>query len=1015
MSKGINIFISAILIVLMNIPSLNAQYFGRNKPRYETFDFKVYETEHFEIYHYLDNNKPLLDKLAVQAERWYDLHSHVLKDTIKTKNPLIFYNNHADFQQTNTISGLVGAGTGGVTEGLKNRVIMPIALSNQQTHHVLGHELVHAFHYNIMINGDSTNLANIQNVPLWFIEGMAEYMSIGRVDPHTSMWMRDAVLNNDIPAIRDLSDYGKYFPYRFGQAFLAFLTGTYGDDIIKPLYVEAGKYGLDVAFERVLGIKTKDLSELWVQSIKRGYAPWLEGKKERAAGKALISDKDGGMNVSPVISPNGQFMIFLTQKNVFTTDLYLADARSGEIIRSIASTSRESDIDDFNYLESAGTWSPDSKKFAFVAFKKGQNVLIIKNVDRGKTDEEIKIPGVTAFSNPAWSPDGNSIIVSGMVNGQTDLFLYTFRNKKVKQLTNDVYSELHPSWSPDGKEIYFSTDQLSYDGLRSRGNFTFNIASIKMESGETRIFEWLFGADNLNPIVDESGNIFFLSDRDGFRNIYRYSQNEKQLYQITELLTGVSGITKFSPAISLAGKRSRLVYSHFYNRSYNIHGIAGEALEGKPTDATVNMDAAILPPGRPGKADKVVPGIAYVGNANKMESEAHADKPYRSKFKLDYVGGGTGLGMGSANAFGANTGLAGGVDMLFSDILGNNFVYTGLSMNGEIYDIGGQIMYQNRKRKLGWGASVSHIPFRSGYFVPRGEVILEDNAGNQILTQQFDLYQDRIYQDQLNLIFQLPLSVTKRIEFGGGYAMYYQRRDLTKNYYDLFGRLIHQERERLEAPAGLNMFSANAAFVGDNSYFGIASPMLGHRYRVGVEAFAGDLNFMTALVDVRKYHFWKPVNMSYRILHFSRYGKDADNLFRLFPIDPMMVRGFNRYTLDQFEIENGLNLNQISGSKMLVANYEIRLPFTGPKQLALINSKFLFTELAWFVDAGLAWSDFRSFSDENQARPAILASTGLSLRVNVFGALILEPFYAFPVINGAFQKGSFGVNIIPGW
>src|SRR5690606_4770420 len=104
----------------------------------------------------------------------------------------------------------------------------------------------------------------------------------------------------------------------------------------------------------------------------------------------------------------------------------------------------------------------------------------------------------------------------------------------------------------------------------------------------------------------------------------------------------------------------------------------------------------------------------------------------------------------------------------------------------------------------------------------------------------------------------------------------------------------------------------------------------------------------------------------------------------------------------------------ISGSKMLVANYEIRLPFTGPKQLALINSKFLFTELAWFVDAGLAWSDFKAFGDENISRPAILASTGISLRVNVFGALIVEPYYAFPVVNGEFQRGSFGVNIIPG-
>ena len=40
---------------------------------------------------------------------------------------MIFYNNHADFQQTNTIGGSIGVGTGGVTEAFKNRVIMPLS------------------------------------------------------------------------------------------------------------------------------------------------------------------------------------------------------------------------------------------------------------------------------------------------------------------------------------------------------------------------------------------------------------------------------------------------------------------------------------------------------------------------------------------------------------------------------------------------------------------------------------------------------------------------------------------------------------------------------------------------------------------------------------------------------------------------------------------------------------------------------------------------------------------------
>ncbi|MCB0582173.1 MAG: hypothetical protein KDD10_23035, partial [Phaeodactylibacter sp.] len=143
-----------VLILLLAATGLQAQYFGRNKANYETFDFKVYQSPHFEIYNYLDNPERLKE-YTEEAERWYEMHQRVLADTIKGRNPIILYNNHADFQQTNAISGSIGVGTGGVTEALKNRVVLPLAMSHQQSHHVLGHELVHAFQYNMILNGDS--------------------------------------------------------------------------------------------------------------------------------------------------------------------------------------------------------------------------------------------------------------------------------------------------------------------------------------------------------------------------------------------------------------------------------------------------------------------------------------------------------------------------------------------------------------------------------------------------------------------------------------------------------------------------------------------------------------------------------------------------------------------------------------------------------------------------------------------------------------------------------------------
>ena len=49
------LFLLTLLSGIVSASAVQAQYFGRNKPRYQKQDFKVTQTEHFEIYEYLDN------------------------------------------------------------------------------------------------------------------------------------------------------------------------------------------------------------------------------------------------------------------------------------------------------------------------------------------------------------------------------------------------------------------------------------------------------------------------------------------------------------------------------------------------------------------------------------------------------------------------------------------------------------------------------------------------------------------------------------------------------------------------------------------------------------------------------------------------------------------------------------------------------------------------------------------------------------------------------------------------
>lgn len=1009
--------------LLLFVPETEAQYFGRNKPGYETFSFNVYQSPHFTIYHYLENDS-LLDEFAQQSEAWYKNHVEVFRDTFYHHNPLILYENHGDFQQTTAVDARIGVGTGGVTEVLKNRVVMPIAASNAQTNHVLGHELVHAFQFKILTSGDSLGMRSIRNLPLWFVEGMAEYMSRGSQDPQTAMWMRDALNNDKFPTLEDMTkNPAEYFPYRYGHAFWSFVTKVWGDTTIAPLYKATAEKGYEQALKDVLGHDAETISNMWKNATETAYNNYLEKKKNPVFGKKIISEENAGeVNITPAISPDGKYVVFISEKDIFTLDFFLADSK-GNIIKKLSSTVQSNEIDDFNFLESAGAWSPDSRQFAFVVYADGLNKLAILDVKQGKIRRKIRLPEIESFNNPAWSPDGKEIVVSGQKNGNIDLYSYHLETGELKQITSDGYAELQPDWSPNGRYIAYSTDKLPAKTMYQPHKYRHNIAIYDTQTNTSELIPVFVNAQNLNPVFSpDNQSIYFLSDRDGFRNLYRYDIDSDEVFQLTDYLTGIFGITNYAPAISIADNSADIAYSYYTNGTYQIFTAKETDFETKKVNANnINQEAADLPPVKRFTPYSIVDRNIGKDKINYMPEDSFETQPYKPKFQLDYISNAQ-VGVATSQ-FG--TGVAGGVNMIFSDIVGYNKLFASLALNGEIYDFGGQVSYINQKHQFDWGASVSHIPYRSGSLAIKKDTISYED--NEVIVDNLMVNMLRTFDERVSLFGYYPLSTTRRIEAAGTFSYIHYRYERINNYYS-YGTQIGRSKDELEAPNGFFIGKTNVAFVEDNSFFGMASPFQGHRYRIQADRYFGEVNVYNVLADFRKYYFLKPVSFAARAMHIGRYGSEAENnrLSPLFLGYPSLIHGYRNETMYNPQNANGegFSINQLTGSRIFVGNFEVRLPFTGVEKLALIKSKYFFTELAWFVDGGIAWKQQYSqpmYQSESSGtmvedtEPIPVFSTGVSCRINLFGYLILEPFYVVPFYEGDFHKGSFGLNFIPGW
>ncbi len=998
--------VAAGLVLFIGIGSAQpaaAQYFGRNKVQYKPFKFQVLQTEHFDIYFYEEEQAAAAD-VARMAERWYARLSRILGADLSRRQPIVLYASHPDFEQTNVLAGLISEGTGGVTEGLKRRVVLPLANTLGETDHVLGHELVHAFQYSLAEpSPDQPGGSSLDRLPLWFVEGMAEYLSVGPADPHTAMWIRDAARERKLPEIRRLDD-PRYFPYRWGQALWAFIAGRWGDEAVGQIFVEALRAGdPEEGFRAVLGLSSKELSEAWHQAVYEQYGPlWQRTRRASQQGRPLQrgASHASALNVSPVLSPDGRRVAFLSERGLLSVDLYVAEVETGRILRKLTDTAVDPHFSSIQFISSAGSWHPAGRELVIGAVRAGRPVLAILDAERGRLVREIPFPRLGEILTPAWSPDGRFIAFSATAGGFADLFLYDLETSTLKQLTNDPFADLQPAWAPDGRRLAFVTDRFTTNlALLAPGPY--RLALLDVASGRIDPLRTFDVGKSINPQWAADGRrLYFLSDRTGITNVYVIDVASGERRQVTNLDTGVSGITPLSPALSAAADSRRIAFSAYDSGRLDLYllddpaFVAGGPLVELPPRAA----AGILPPAERAASELV--GL-LVDAAMGLPAEGGSVTPYRPRLSLDWVGQpyvSTGF-----TRFGPTFG--GGLSLLWSDMLGNhNLVATidantyGFGFSDFFKNTGGLVAYQNLTHRWDWGLSLEQWPYLAG-----GVATGVTRSGGQPVLVEQTIVQRQTFRAATALLAR-PFSQAHRIELSGGYQQVSfdeQVRTITTSLRT--GRVLSDVTETTPLGATLDLAQASAAFVVDTAVFGATSPVAGQRARFEVAPTMGSLTFTSALADYRYYFAPVPFyTIATRVLHFGRYGSDGEDV-RLVPLYlgyPELVRG---YGLGSFRATDCVPtpdsscpaFDRLLGSRLLVGNIELRFPLLRPFGVSGRMYGPLPLEVALFLDGGVAWNRGERPALLGGDRPGV-ASAGLTFRTNVLGFAVVQIDLAYP-------------------
>lgn len=950
-----------------------AQYFGQNKVQYEKFDFQVLRTANFDVYFYPEE-KDAATKAARMAESWRTRLTTSFGLPLAGRQPLIMYASQPHFGQTQVVEGLIGESTGGVTELLKRRMVLPFASSLGETDHVIGHELVHAFQFEL---GGEGALA----LPLWFIEGMAEYLTLGASDPHTAMWLRSLAQEEELPGFDDLEN-PKYFPYRIGHGAWAFLASRFGEQVVPNAFLAAVSARSAIAgIEEATGQDIETLSAAWQASLRERHGILRAGGT--LPGREIVSGdtpRQGRLHVSPSISPDGKWLVYLSERDLFSIDLYLVDAATGRVARKLTSSATDPHIESLQFVTSAGGWDSRSQRFAFTTVQRGQPTLTIVQVD-GRGTQEVVLKDVDDAWHPTWSPDGRSIAFSGHAGGYSDLYMFDVASGATRRLTNDAWADLHPAWSPTGQQIAFVTDRFSSDMERLQFG-PMRPAVLNVADGSVEALPALPNARHINPQWTKEGRaLVMIAAPDGVPNVYRLDLPSSTYSRLSDVTTGVSGLTTLSPAISVAADANQYAFGVFTSGGYDLR-IAELPAQGSAPPAAAPAESlfgATATEQRP----VAVPQLA----------EPEAPEPYKPGLQLDFIGASGGIGAaGNVGAF-----ASGGIGMQFSDILGEHTISLLVQANGGVKDLGGQVAYINRKGRWNWGGVAQLVPYVNGAFQQSLQVI-DDRA--VVVDETFLIRQTEM---QGRALAMYPFSRATRFEIQGGGRRIWFGREIETQFFDYnTGEFLGDSKQSLDAPGALNLADVSAALVHDQTSNGPVGPVNGQRYRFDVTQTAGSLNYTNLVLDYRRYlPLVRPFTLAVRGLHVGRYGGDAEDprLSELFLGYPSLVRGYDVDSFDATECDSVSGacpvFDRLIGSRMLVGTAELRFPllgaFTGEYRYGPIPIEgFL------FADTGVAWTKGSrpSFADGDRR---FVSSVGGGVRVNAFGYVIVQLAGAKPL------------------
>lgn len=521
------IFFVVFLFPLLTMAQVNSVEFGKNRVQHKKFIWKFYQSPNFNTY--VAQGGVELGKFVAQvAEDELRPLENFIEYSLQRRVNLVVYNNYNDYKSSNIGLGNDWQNSGGLTKLVNNKLVVYFDGNHEHLKRQVREGIARVLTDNLLFGDDIGEFASNQallDLPKWLVDGYVEYAG--------ENW--STAKDDELKSAMLSGNYNSFYQFAFekpllaGHAFWYYIGEKYRKENITYLLYLARIYkNLNNACLRVCKKKFKEVLADFMTYQQDRYSKDIRQRRNQPKGQMVVSEdisKNDYFRFQANPNPKSSTYAVVEFKKGLYSVKFHENFYNPKTLLKIGARTQQGDINP-NYPIIA--WDGKGTRLLVIYWEAGKTKMFIyDNIVKYKRFKQT-IDGFDQILDASFMLDANTLVMSAVKNGHSDIFTYKIEEQKITQVTNDVYDDLDPTLVsfPNRTGIIFSSNRPSTNAPnqdtvlpgRSRFNiFMVDVLNTSAQKQLTQLTNIKFG-NARNPMQYNTNHFTYTSDENGIGN-----------------------------------------------------------------------------------------------------------------------------------------------------------------------------------------------------------------------------------------------------------------------------------------------------------------------------------------------------------------------------------------------------------------------------------------------------------------------------------------------------------------